>query len=712
MPNPFPFYGDNTTTVDVYEDGFIRMNPCLVAEPFCPSFGWQYLNLLERDLQWRYIEPGPRAAEEQIDDDETGPQVHIYTVNFAFEWFIISTQGIADYDPAQQGFDFDYRAYQTWLNYETGEIRFLYDKVRTDAAAAEISLIDDYLFATAGNVTVSNNDVSGATSGMGYKFTPAPPQPTRIYDVDVDPLIESVVFLQTGYSGNFAPMTVTYPDGSAVNCNDTANVRCLTVNNKPGDRMVQFVQVDTNGQNGIYTATVGVGSGSSATYSFNALAASALQASSPNKHTLALKEHSFLLDLGRATDDNRLQGWLQTPAGVAFGSPFTLYDDGAHGDGAAGDGRFGSDSFTPPRAGAAYLWVEGVTGGVAFRRSDPAPFNFQPLDIWASEAYGTGRYQEGFYGEQVPVYFYVTNQDRVEHCYRVDFTVPAGWTFTSPFLYNYCVPPQTTSGPYLYVSRQPSATTQGEIGEVTLTLTEVQEGSIAGSASTQVALFRRPAALAFDNRQVGPIRPNGTDTVELTLNLYDDLGQSVGYSGPFNGEITVAGGTYELPTGMYEDGRLRIIFTAGNSPGIATISALAEGGLTAETTIQLAEPAAADVQLTASPTDLSSANQSALTVTVRDLYGDPSPGETVRLSVSDDAGDQGKINGGEVFEGATNKDGQLKATFVKTAGGQGAVVIRAELLGPGGEVVRETSVTLYLSGIRTENRIFLPMVRR
>ena len=46
------------------------------------------------------------------------------------------------------------------------------------------------------------------------------------------------------------------------------------------------------------------------------------------------------------------------------------------------------------------------------------------------------------------------------------------------------------------------------------------------------------------------------------------------------------------------------------------------------------------------------------------------------------------------------------------AGGQGAVVIRAELLGPGGEVVRETSVTLYLSGVRTENRIFLAMVRR
>ena len=83
------------------------------------------------------------------------------------------------------------------------------------------------------------------------------------------------------------------------------------------------------------------------------------------------------------------------------------------------------------------------------------------------------------------------------------------------------------------------------------------------------------------------------------------------------------------------------------------------------------------------------------------------------LSVSDDAGDQGKINGGEMFEGATNKDGQMKATFTKTAGGKGTVVVRAELLGPGGAVLRETSVTLYLSGAPAGGqRIYLPMVLR
>jgi len=99
-------------------------------------------------------------------------------------------------------------------------------------------------------------------------------------------------------------------------------------------------------------------------------------------------------------------------------------------------------------------------------------------------------------------------------------------------------------------------------------------------------------------------------------------------------------------------------------------------------------------------------------VTVRDAYGDPVQGETVRLSVSGDEGDQGTIGGGEVFEGATNRDGQVQATFVKAAGGAGAVVVRAELLDPDGDPRRETSIVLYLSGIQAEHRLMLPMVTR
>ncbi len=709
LDTPFPFYGAETSVVDVSEDGYIVMNPCLVDPQFCQFLFTQYVEPLDTDLNWVYVPKPPAIQPAQATacglPDTWGPQVHLYYANFAFEWMILSTEGWANYGNG----DTACRGFQVWLNHKTGEIRFQYNLLRQEAAAAEIGLVDS-LFFPSNNVIVSKNDYSGAYNGMGYKFTPAPPQPSKTYEVEVDPLIESVIFMQTGYSGDFAPMVVNRPDGSAVNCADTANVKCITVNNKPGDNMVQFVQVNTNGTSGVYTAVVAVGPSGGGTFSFNALAASDLRASSPGNHTLALKTAStFLVDLGRAADGNTLQGWLQTPAGLPFGHPFELYDDGAHDDGDAGDGRFGSAPYMPPGTGAAFLWVEGNIGGVNFRRSDPAPFNFQPLVVAADPPY-----TEGFYASGAYVGYYATNQDSVEHCYAVDFKAPDGWWVNSPYINSgICIAAGATSYLYTYAGRDLSDQALGETGEVIMTLTEVQEGTMTAAAAAQVALFRPVAALEFDNRQVGPIRPNGADTVELTLNLYDDLGQSVGYSGPFNGELTVTGGTYSMPTGMYEDGRLRIIFTAGNSPGTATLSAMAEGGHTAETTIEMAEASAAAIELTASPVDLSGANQSQLTVTVRDLYGDPSPGETVRLVVSDDAGDQGKIAGSDVFEGATNKNGQLKATFVKAAGGKGTVVIRAEMLGPGGEALREASVTLYLSGLPAEGHgVFLPMVRR
>jgi hypothetical protein len=198
----------------------------------------------------------------------------------------------------------------------------------------------------------------------------------------------------------------------------------------------------------------------------------------------------------------------------------------------------------------------------------------------------------------------------------------------------------------------------------------------------------------------------------LDLVLHDDLGQIVGISGPFNGEITAIGGTVTMPTGNYDNGRLRIVFKAGNTPGTATISALAEGGLTAETTIILANPVAESISLTATPFDLSNANQSALVATVRDQYGNPVSGATVRLSVGDDDGDRGTIGGGEVFDGVTNDQGQVKASFIKTAEAEGQVVVRAELLNQSGSVTRETSIVLYLSEQPGNTSVFLPVTIR
>ena len=702
MPNPFPYYGDDTSVVAVSADGIIDMDPCF-NPPFCPALNAEFLNLLNTDLRWRYVAPGPNDEPAAADEAaETGLQVHAYTANFAFEWFIISTQGIANYQAPGNPEDAAYRAFQAWLNYKTGEIRFQYDRVRTEAATAEIGL-EKSLFFPQSNVVVSKNDFSGATNGMGYKFTPAPPQPSKTYEVELDALIESVIFLQTGYSGDFAPLAVTTPDGTAVDCGDTANVRCLTSNSKPGDRMVQFVQVNTKGRGGLYKATVAVGPSGGGTFSFNALAASELRASSPGPHTLALGAHAFLLDLGRATDDNRLQGWLQTPAGAAFGSAFTLYDDGGHGDGAAGDGRFGSDPVTPPGTGAAYLWAQGTTGGVAFKRSDPAPFNFQPLSVTASPPY-----VEGYYDDSVPVVFYATNQDTVRHCYTAAFTVPDGWWYTSPFSSSFCIEAGATLGPYVWVGRTLTAQTTGEAGEVTMTLTEIQEGSITGGANARVALFRKPAAIEFDNRWTGiPLRPNGTDTADMTLNLYDDLGQIVGISLPAGYELTAKNGTAVSPTGVWENGRLPVLFTAGSSAGEAEISALAEGGLQAKTTILLAQPGAETLVFTAAPANLSNAPSAALLATVRDVQGKPLANQTVRLSVSDDNGDKGTIAGGEVWEGKTNAQGQVTATFLKADGANGTVVVRAELLAANGALVREESVLLTLS---RQGGVLLPVV--
>ena len=272
-----------------------------------------------------------------------------------------------------------------------------------------------------------------------------------------------------------------------------------------------------------------------------------------------------------------------------------LYDDGRHEDGAVGDGRFGSDPFTPPTSGAAYLWAEGTIGGMAFKRTDPVPFNFQPLEVTASPTYF-----EGYGGDTVFVPFYVTNQDSVRHCYSATLTAPQGWT--SAVNSSFCLEGGASQQLYSTVERALPAGMSGETGDVALTVTETQEGAITGSAAARVALFRRPAAIEFDNRWTGiPLRPNGTDTADMTLNLLDGLGQIVGISTPAGYELTATGGTAVSPTGVYDTGRLPVVFTAGTSAGVAEINALAEGGLQASTTITLAQPGADTLAFTAAP---------------------------------------------------------------------------------------------------------------
>jgi hypothetical protein len=59
---------------------------------------------------------------------------------------------------------------------------------------------------------------------MGYKLTPAPPQPTKTYTVAVDPAMEGVGFLLTGSSGSFELFMIRDPNSNAIACDATGTL--------------------------------------------------------------------------------------------------------------------------------------------------------------------------------------------------------------------------------------------------------------------------------------------------------------------------------------------------------------------------------------------------------------------------------------------------------------------------------------------------------
>src|SRR5690606_35376889 len=109
--------------VDVSEDGYIHMNPCLGNPDFCPFLSSQYVSPLDTDLKWVYINPPPaREALACGLANQYFKQVRVYTAKLASQWTIITTAGLADYGSG----DTACRSYQVWLNHVTGEIRFQY----------------------------------------------------------------------------------------------------------------------------------------------------------------------------------------------------------------------------------------------------------------------------------------------------------------------------------------------------------------------------------------------------------------------------------------------------------------------------------------------------------------------------------------------------------------------------------------------------------
>jgi|GEM_PF-1971402 len=720
LPQPFSYYGASTSVVGVTEDGTIAMNPCFGTAQFCNfRFYFKYLDNLATDMQWAYIPFPPRLAAAPNAGDavapasvaEFGPQVHVYTAGLGInDWYIISTQGIANYG----GGGTAYRAYQVWLNFQTGEIRYLYDRLRNEAASAEIGLRQVSIFPLPGStdkLLVSNKDVFGAFNGMGYKFTPAPPQPVKTYKIQADGLMDSIGFLLTGYSGTVAPLAVKDPAGVAVDCADTVNVLCLNLG------LVQYVQVQLNGRTGLWQADVTAGPSGEATFSFNAFAASSLQADSLGQRLLTANRVAPLqLNLHRATDTNTLTGWFQRPNGTPFGAEFTLYDDGSHSDQLPGDGIFGLPDFLTPGVGAGYLWVRGTAGAVDFTRADAVPYSFQPLAV---DALPKDFDHDGNPANPVAVPFWVTNSDNVAHCFDGDVSLPNGWSYDWDWDQLGCtsVPAGATVVHYLTVYPDWPGAASGETAEVTAAFIETDRGAISDSDTVTFHRYRPATQILIDNRYSNlALRPDGADVALLDVRVKDELGNDVADGTPVTFAATQ--GSLDVANAFTKQGRIQINFTTGPGEGDALITA-SSGAATATTTLYVRAPLADALELVVAPGALPVDGVPATaTATVRDRWGTPLANQIVLIGVEGDA-QQGTLDGGnEVIRATTNDQGQVSATFTKVAGALGLVGIRAQVLydeGSGEQVALEQRKTIDLGtpvGAGGPNPLFLPLVLR
>ncbi|MEZ4556395.1 MAG: hypothetical protein R3A10_03565 [Caldilineaceae bacterium] len=199
LPNPFSFYGETTDTMDVSPQGVIRADPCTFANPaFCPIIAsTKHIDVLNGNMQWSYIAipPGPSAATDTPDRRghgrirDAGPSLHRQLRHRRMVHHLDPGHGVLRRGRLRLS------RVQVWLNFQTGEIRFQYGNVRDEAGTSQIGLRyrNEVFDIDYGSVIVSKDKLGGAYSGMGYKFTPAPPQPTKTYVVKVDPLIDSVV---------------------------------------------------------------------------------------------------------------------------------------------------------------------------------------------------------------------------------------------------------------------------------------------------------------------------------------------------------------------------------------------------------------------------------------------------------------------------------------------------------------------------------------
>ncbi len=688
IPGYFQYFsGPYYNKVHVFEDGYVTLgshyayiyNNTTLPNPAEPN------NALYPF--WDNIRPFcPPGAE----NSPGACQGYIYTMQQG-DWFVIE---FYKYEAAYGTYPLN--IFEILLNLETYEIRYQYQTVPNGAEGATIGLEN-----ASGNngIQLSYNDVNGADDEMGYKFVPAPPQPTKTYTVTVDSSMDSVGFLLTGYSGSFEPLLVTDPNGYQVNCNSFGTY-CLDLD------LVQYVQVNTNGRTGDWHAVVDAGNSGSGTFSFTSFAASPIAVEGQTNHTLSSGSQQIFVEVSGGVDGAVLTGHFNLANGGAFGSNVKFYDDGLHNDHLAGDGLYGSGNYYPPGAGNAYLTLHGTSNGRSFTRIDPVPYNFQPFKV---VSLGDG----ANYGGVTQLQFQFTNYSGDDHCYWITYNAPEGWWIDYPLFPIVCADAgQTVTGTFDvymtdgYNNYLPSGTT----GILTLSATEIEKGLITDSASARITRNRQPAKIKIFNPN-HYLRPNG-DTVNLEFMVTDLQG------------VVVADGTViQLATNNGDitpvfaetrQGSFTATFTSGENLSPALILAQASNGVTASTEIQIGNPIPHEIRLTLSPNQLPAdgISTSTLVATVLDDWGNPVANQTVQIGIEGDDAQFGLINGldQEVVSGVTDAYGQFSATFTN-AGLVGKAGIRAELIyyEAGQPVVSLHDRKMMYIGIQF---IHLPLVRR
>ncbi len=657
LPASFSFYNTPYSSVKIFQDGYLAFGNHTTASASNTSlpFFFEPNNALYPfwdDLLPNYIIPGPNGA----DDPECCTLGWVYTQQ-AGDWFVIevddylSSDGVNNYS----------NTFEVLLNPSTGEIRYQYLNLGNGAAGATIGLENESGFS---GLQVSYNDVSGASNAMGYKFTPAPPQPSKTYSIMVDSSMDSIGFLLTGFSGTFEPLLVQKPDGTPISC-ASAGVLCLDLD------LVQYVQVNTNGVTGVWHATVDAGSSGEGTFSFTSFGASPLAVESGFDHTLSTGLHPILIHLTQPVDGNVLTGFFLLNNGDPFGGAFNFYDDGAHGDGEPGDGQFGSAPFTPPGAGSAFLRVGGTMGGETFERIDPNPYTFAPLEV---TSLGDG----ANFGTYTYLPYEVSNLDTADHCYWVSYDAPEGWYLEFVFLPIVCVDAGQTNLVYFEAYMGPGTTNDlpsGTTGKFSISLTEWELGEISDADDANVTRHRDPALVVVE-KSTNYIRPNG-DTTDVAIYVVDDQNYPVA-DGTYV-SIAATNGSVNPTEGTTVNGYVFTTFTSGPNVGIAEVTATTYGPVSGSVEIEISEPKPTTITLFLSQDYASpdGTSQVTLTALVTDRWGDPMPGQEVHIGVEGDA-QLGTIEGGEVASGITDANGEFVAVF--TSGEIIARVgVRAEL---------------------------------